>query len=222
MAFRADEAARIGFEEAVEYLVPRARDVDDVQRKRSREFLRGLADEIGPVVTTYPTWHPLVCNHNPRDPVTLPDSRCGYAGLDHSRFFAHGFITCPYGDGQDVLDSVANLPRSRVACVSARRLDECLYSPRSTPILVTCEWVEELEDSGVIPLRLAMPLLLEQELACWRWAEIAETWETMRPYFLGRPHGSRSSLFVSQETGQSIKKIWNDLIRTGMFGPIRT
>ena len=40
--------------------------------------------------------------------------------------------------------------------------------------------------------------------------------------FEARPgHGARSSLFVSQETGQAIKKIWNALIFTGMFGPIK-
>lgn len=70
-------------------------------------------------------------------------------------------------------------------------------------------------------LSVAMPLLLEKELPCWRSAEVAETWETMRTYFLGRPHGSRSSLFVSQATGQAMKKIWDSLIHTGMFGPIR-
>ena len=43
----------------------------------------------------------------------------------------------------------------------------------------------------------------------------------MRHYFLGSPHGSRSSLFVSQETGQAMKKIWEALIHTGMFGPIK-
>jgi hypothetical protein len=43
----------------------------------------------------------------------------------------------------------------------------------------------------------------------------------MQPYLLGAPHGSRSSLFVTQETGQTIKKVWNLLINTGMFGPIK-
>ncbi len=43
----------------------------------------------------------------------------------------------------------------------------------------------------------------------------------MRSYFLGAPHGARSSLFVSQETGQGIKKVWETLIYTGRFGPIK-
>ena len=35
------------------------------------------------------------------------------------------------------------------------------------------------------------------------------------------PHGSRSSLFVTQETGLTMKKVWIMLINTGMFGPIK-
>lgn len=41
----------------------------------------------------------------------------------------------------------------------------------------------------------------------------------MRPYILGSPHGRRSSLFVNQESGQAMKKVWEALIASGMFGP---
>ena len=74
---------------------------------------------------------------------------------------------------------------------------------------------------GTIPLSIAIPLILEHEVPGWRQSSLAETWESMRELLLGRPHGARSSLFVNQETGQAIKKIWNSLIYTGMFGPIK-
>ncbi|WMI99765.1 hypothetical protein RBU55_30255 [Pseudomonas chlororaphis subsp. aurantiaca] len=221
MAFRADEAARIGLEQLETYLIPRTRGGDESQRMRSREVLQGIVEELGPVVDTYPSWHPLVCNHDERHPVTTPSDRCGYLGLDHTRYFANGFITCPYGDGQDVLDSVADLPYHPVATITAEKLDVQLYNSSATPILVRCNWQEALPPDGMIPLSIAMPLLLEKELPMWRSSEVAETWETMRYYFLGSPHGSRSSLFVNQETGQAIKKVWNALIFTGMFGPIK-
>lgn len=96
-----------------------------------------------------------------------------------------------------------------------------LYNPNATAILVKCNWEKPLDRDGMIPLSVALPLILENEVPCWRWSDVAETWETMRYYFLGSPHGARSSLFVNQETGQAIKKIWNALIYTGMFGPIR-
>lgn len=221
MAFRADEAARIGYEQAEAYLVNRLREVGEDERARSKEVFIKIANELGPVVDDYPSWHPLVINHNSRQPETRPNESCGYKGLDHTVFFRNGFITCPYGDGQDVIDSVDALPGHPLVYITAERLDVQLYAPGITPILVKCEWKQPLDPDGMIPLSIAMPLLLERELPCWRWADVGETWETMRPYFLGGPHGGRSSLFVSQETGQAIKKIWNTLISTGMFGPIK-
>lgn len=221
MAFRADEAARLGLEEAISYLVPRARDVDQAEREQSRQALYDLMKELGPAVDSYPSWHPLVSNHDDRYPVTIPSADCGYSGLDHTRYFANGFITCPYGDGQSVIDSVAALPYRRAAMITAEKLAVKLYNPESTPILVRCEWSTPLETDGQIPLAVAMKLMLSKEVPCAEWSEVAETWESMRPYFLGKPHGARSSLFVSQETGQAMKKVWDALIYTGMFGPIK-
>ncbi|MFL1420214.1 hypothetical protein ACI77M_29035 [Pseudomonas fildesensis] len=221
MAFRADEAARLGFEKMESYLIPRARDADESQRARSKEALLDMADELGPVVESYPSWHPLVCNHDDRSPATTPGNQCGYKGLDHTRFFLNGFITCPYGDGQNVLDSVENLPYHPIAEITAKRLDVQLYNTNAQPILVQCNWKKPLSMDGTIPASIAVALMLEKEVPMWRWAEVAETWESMRYYLLGSPHGSRSSLFVNQETGQTMKKIWNALIFTGMYGPIK-
>ena len=220
MAFRAHESASQGFEEVVHYFC-RLQGLSEEERKRSKERLIDVLDDCGPVVDAYPTWHPLVAYHDPRQPETTPNARCGYSGLDHTRFFAHGFISCPYDDGQSILDSVANLPRHPLADITAERLDVKLYHPHATPILVRCAWNRQMEPGGTVPLSIAMALLLEKEVPCWRWSEVAETWESMRPYFLGRPHGSRSSLFVTQETGQAIKKIWEAIIYTGMFGNIK-
>lgn len=223
MVFRADEAARAGFEDVVSYFIPRRkdRDISYVEKTRSNLALLAVLNECGPVVDAYPSWHPLVSNHDSRNPETGPSEACGYRGLDHTRYFANGFITCPYGDGQEVLDSVAALRNHHpIASITAERLDVQLYSPDATPILVKCTWGRPLQD-GMIPLAVAMPLILEKEVPCWEWSEVAETWDTMRPYLIGRPHGAKSSLFVSQETGHAIKKIWEALIHTGMFGSIK-
>lgn len=223
MAFRADEAAQQGLEEAIAYLVPRPQFADESVRAKSREALMEIVDEIGPVVDSYPTWHPLVSNHENRHPETAPSNRCGYKGLDHTVYFFNGFITCPYtasGSADLVIESVNTLPRHPIAHITAEKLNLKLYHPDTTPVLVKCNWERPLGKDGMIPLSIAMPLILEQTIPCWRWSELAESWETMRYYFLGSPHGARSSLFVNQETGQGIKKIWNLLISTGMFGPI--
>jgi hypothetical protein len=63
--------------------------------------------------------------------------------------------------------------------------------------------------------------MIEKELPAWRWAERSETWETMRPYLLGQPHGSRSSLFVTQDTALAIKNVYSAMVESGMFGVLR-
>lgn len=222
MAFRADEAAQTNLQSAETYLLK------DIRRNKeewtkSKEFLEDLVYELGPVVDAYPLWHPLVCHQrNSRHTTTTPNRECGYAGLDHTVYFVNGFITCPYDDGQKVLDSIQNLPHHPAASIEAERLDVKLYQMNANPILVKCDWLDKFKRPGsMIPLRVAMPLLLMQEVPEWADAQVAETWETMRPYLLGQPHGARSSLFIDQESGQQIKKVWNLLINTGMFGNIR-
>jgi hypothetical protein len=220
MAFRADEEIKDGYERALQYLVPRSLDGDE--KKRIQYIVEDFIDELGSVIESYPSWHPLVSfKQDSLCPATTPSSRCGYDGLDHTIFFANGFITCPYDDGQKVLDSVNNIPYNSIASITAERLDIELYNSGTSPIIVRCNWQNLLPTDGMIPKSIAVPLILEQELPCWRDAKYGETWESMRPYFLGHPHGSRSSLFVNQETGLIIKKIWNSLIYTGMFGPIK-
>lgn len=219
MVFRADESIENGYEQAKKYLI--LRDLEPSQRSRSEAVLENIIEQCGPVIQSYPSWHPLVSKHDQRHPVTRPNSRCGYRGLDHTVCFVSGFVTCPYGDGQKVIDSVTELSKNSAAFIKAERLDVKFYNPGTTPILIKCEWEKPLSNDGTIPLSLAVALLLEQEIPCRKWAEVAETWETMRHYFLGEPHGSRSSLFVNQKTGQAMKKIWNSLIQTGIFGPIK-
>lgn len=218
MAFRANESASNGFYEVRNYLI--SKDIATSERTRSEKKLIEIIDKYGPVVTAYPSWHPLVTHHNDRIPARCPSAECGYKGLDHTRYFVNAFITCPYDDGQTIIDSVQELPYSRIATINAQRLDVQMYQPDATPILVTCDWNKTISDDRSIPESIAIPLMLQKELPSWEWSEVGETWETMRPYFLGSPHGSRSSHFVSQETALTMKKIWNLLNNTGMFGPI--
>jgi hypothetical protein len=219
VAFRADEAAASGLQEAKNYLVPRQ--FNPALREKAEQALQEITSSLGPAVKGYPTWHPLVASHDPKNPETYPSERCGYHRLDHTRYFAHGFITCPYRDGQEVIDSVSKLNWLPCASISAERLEVPFYSESATAILVRCEWSDELEPNFTIPKRWAVPLMLEQELPSWRWAERAEKWETMRPYLLGQPHGNRSSLFVTQDTALAIKNIYLSMNNSGMFGPIK-
>lgn len=217
MAFRADESASSGYERAKKYLIPVAFPPDI--RAESEEALLDIIDELGPVVEGYPTWHPLVSKHDGRYPETSPSNRTGYTGLDHTRYFAHGFVTCPYAGAEDVIASALSIDH-HCASISAEELNVRFYAEGAKPILVKCEWKEPLSLGKLIPKRLAVPLMLEQELPCWRWSTRAERWEVMRPYFLGAPHGSRSSLFVDQETALAMKRAYMAMVESGMFGPL--
>ena len=216
MAFRADEAEQEGYERARRVLASTG--LDPANRAAAEETLRDLILRHGPVVQAYPTWHPLVPQLRPEHPVTTPDSRCGYDGLDHTIFFAHAFVSCPYGDGSKILDSVNHISHA-CAEITAEVLDVTLYNNDTTAILVLCDWHETFRDH-MVPKRLAVPLMIEQEMRMWHRAEVGERWETMRPYLLGVPHGSRSSLFVTQETALAMKRAYMAMVESGMFGPL--
>jgi len=218
MAFRADEAASSGYERTKKYLIPVT--FSPEVRAQSEEVLLDIIDGLGPVVESYPTWHPLVYKHDERNPETIPSERTGYKGLDHTRYFAHGFITCPYGGVDNVIESALSIDH-HCATITAEELDVPFFTDGAKPVLVKCEWSEPLRPSKLIPKKIAVPLMLEQELPCWRWSSRAEKWEVMRPYLLGEPHGSRSSLFVDQETALAMKKAYLAMVESGMFGPLK-
>lgn len=215
MAFRADEAASSGFDRVKKYLIPLT--FSPEVRAESEAALLDIIDELGPVIEGYPSWHPLVSKHDARQPETTPNERSGYQGLDHTRYFAHGFITCPYGGAERVIDSACALDHHR-AEITAKALDVSFYAEGAKPVLVKCKWNKPLSLGKLVPKNLAVPLMLEHVLPCWRWSSRAETWENMRPYLLGEPHGSRSSLFVDQETALAMKRAYIAMVESGMFG----
>ncbi|EDY83682.1 hypothetical protein VDG1235_3309 [Verrucomicrobiia bacterium DG1235] len=220
MVFRIKEETESARERAIHYLTEGLnRDV----RPSSIQKLKELIDEHGPVVESYPSWHPMV-NLKPDEfgTETIPSERCGYRGIDHTIFMRGGFITCPYAGDDAVIQSIEECDQSEaLAHIEATRLDFPLYYENATPVLVTCESYDYIPGDGSIPTRSAVAMMLEKEIPSWRNASVGEHWEDMRPYFLGRPCGKVSSLFVSKETGQAIKRVWETLNSVGVFGPMR-
>lgn len=217
--FRVDEATERGFELAKRYLVPR--EGTSEQRAQALETLHDLIDELGPVVECYPSWHPLVGQHDPASPTMTPGMECGYEGLDHTVYFAHGFVTCPYHGSDAVIASAEAIKVPFGAIITAEKLDRVLYNTGTEPVVVRCEWTQPLELGKLVPKRVAVGLMLDQEIQNWHWSSLGESWDSMRPYFLGSPHGARSSLFVSQDTAMAMKRIWLAVIESGVFGPVR-
>jgi hypothetical protein len=220
MAFRADEAAQDGYEQARSKLV-RTQGLDPAQRELADRLLKDLIEEHGPVVQGYPTWHPLVPQFDPHSPVTYPDARSGYKGLDHTVCFAHAFVTCPYNDGEAVIKSVESMKEHSCATVTAKPLGVQLYNSGTTSILVSCKWNDSFTERHMIPKRIAVPLMIREDMRLWLGARVGERWETMCPYLLGVPHGARSSLFVTQDTAMAMKRVYMAMVESGMFGPLR-
>lgn len=219
MTFRAVESIEQGRKRASAYLI--GPQIGNDSRRRSLVAFEEILDKYGPVVEAYPSWHPMVgANNEWRCPIITPRPECGYQGLDHTILLAHGFITCPYVNAGSILESVQNLPINDVADIDAEELDVQFYHPNAKPVLVTCQWRKPLQ-YGLIPKKVAVPLMLQRELPQWQDSSFAETWETMRPYFLGQPHGGLTSLFLEQDAGAYMKRVWNQLINSGAFGPIR-
>lgn len=219
MAFRANDNIESGNKAGLEYLV--GREFPQNLRGQAMSDFYDLVAQFGPVVESYPCWHPLVAVGNTdHRPWTHPTENRSYRGLDHFVLFRDAFLTIPYRGAETVVESVDAI-RDPKHYVTAEILDIKLYHPEATPVIVKCEWPDRLSGDGTIPKRIAIPLLLEFELPRWRETEVAaETWETMRPYILGRPMGSLSSLFVNKQTGAALKGMWNSMIFSGMFGPI--
>lgn len=223
MTFRIPESESAGRQRAHAKLL--GRNIDANQRDHSRITLDEIIDRCGPVVESYPMWHPLVAARSPRQSsVTMPNDDCGYRGLDHTILLRNAIITCPYNEGKELFESVEKIAESDyldgVASISAAPIEAQLYHPSADPILIQCDWERPMASDGTIPAAVAVPLLLEREVPNWRRSQAGETWETMSRYLLGQPSGSRSSLFVNQQTGQTIKTIWKLLNETGMYGPI--
>ncbi|MEH6639960.1 MAG: hypothetical protein V7717_11835 [Porticoccaceae bacterium] len=228
MAFRRNEEIEKGFEAAARYLIPKKSTPEEQQELK--DYLDHLTTRLGPVVDRYPSWHPLVCNHNETSPITHPSNECGYRRLDHTVYFANGFLSCPYrrDNGQKIIDSVNELWKgeaykrySHVANIEAERIDKPFYFDETDPILVVCNWLKPMPNDNTIPKNIAIGLMLENAVPCWRTSECGETWETMRPYLMGEPCGKRSSMFLDQEAGQAMKKVYEAITYSGMFGNLK-
>ena len=223
--FNAVEHAQEGYERAKDYLI-RDHFAPEV-KARSESVLQDIVSKYGPVVDGYPSWHPLVNKHEQHAyPPMKPCEANGYEGLDHTIFFANAFVSCPYRGGKaEKLFKSANKMWvnncNRYAVISGEMLNETFYAEGTQPVLVTCEWQEPLDPGNLIPKRLAVPLMIQQEMKCWEDAQYAETWENMQYFTLGSPYDDHSSLFVSQDTIESMKQTYEAMVDSGMFGPHR-
>jgi len=217
-SFRANEAAANGREEAIHKYCRHFREASE--QEAVSLYIDGLIAQYGPVVGGYPSWHPFTSVPREErartfDPKSTPQ---GFKRLDHTIYLRDAFVTAPYGGVEDVIES-ARAKQSDY--IDAEEISDVkLYHPDATPVLVTCVGVPKEVDE-TISKRFAVGNMLSTELPGWDLATCGESWEDMRRYILGTPCGSRSSLFVNQETGKALREVFELLNHHGLFGPLR-
>ncbi len=223
MVFRADEATQNGLDMAIKHLTPR--EANSEQREKIRVKLVEIITECGPVIEGYPAWHPFMIESAPQNysPMT-PGGEGSFRLLDHTVYLANGIITCPYSHAVEPLFAAIATIKTKhpSAYITIEKIEDVhLYNDSATSILIRCHWMDDLNDDGTIPCRLALGLMLEREIPNWRVAKFSESWDRMKGQIMGYPHGGRSSLFVNQQTGQTMKTVWNHLVKSGLWGQER-
>jgi hypothetical protein len=213
--FRSNEAAELAREEAIHNYSRWLKETHE--RDSAVAFMEKLITRYGPVIEGYPCWHPITSvpkSEFRTDPKTDPQ---GFEGLDHTIYLRDAFITAPYGNAERVIKSALAHPSGLFGAEEIR--DVALYAQGATPVLVTWSGISKEKD-GTISKRFALGSMLSQEVPEWTWAECGENWERMRRYFLGTPCGSRSSLFVNQDTGKALREVHELLNDHGLWGPV--
>ncbi len=222
MAFRANEAVIENRKNAERYLLSNLKELSTQERDASRKYLSDLMDRMGPVIDTYPVWHPLLVNKSHWTFYRTPHPQNGYSKIDHNVYFRNGFITCPYNQasnyGQDVIDAVDALPVINGIKITAKKLPVTLYNLDTTAILIECDWGYSLDPEGNIQWEAIAPHLLATALDIHKQGMKSFSLEEMMDdYLLGKPCGKRSSLFVAQDTGLRINKMWKMILESQMI-----
>jgi len=216
--FRANDAAAAGREEAIHDYTRGFKEPSE--RKAAASYIDSLIEKYGPVVDGYPSWHPFTsaaraADSNGHEQHTDPQ---GFQGLDHTIYFRDAFITAPYSGAENVVKSAYDKQSEYIDAEEIH--DVPLYNYGTVPVLVKCVCVPK-EVDGSISKRFALGSMLSTALPAWTWASCGESWKDMRRYILGAPCGSRSSLFVNQDTGKALREVFDLLNRHELFGPIR-
>lgn len=189
------------------------------ERAAGRVQVEKLIEELGNAVDTYPDWHPILTAppRNYGQHVYGLSQIAAYEGIDHTTEFVRGFVTCPYSErcADKLVEAV-----SEVVGLYAYRLDQPLYADMAYPVVVVANSVG-LDADGTIKSRDALTWFAQQCADEASNSQVAETWWNVRSNILGSPHGSRSSLFVSQHAGVHMRKILEAMNASGMFGPIK-
>lgn len=206
---------------------------DEKQRKKSIAKLKKIESECGPVIDSYPMWHPFLITSFVSDYEFNNLNRL-FGRLDHTIYFVNGILTAPYhpdfesfNRNVECLNEILRKRFYKGYCpvrISVEELNEQFWSPSAKPILIKCNWSSEYDEDLDIRQKYingknAIALLLKSvcDAIAFFNDHKFEHWENMRSEILGQPNGNFSSMFVSEETGISMKEIWDILTKEHNF-----
>jgi hypothetical protein len=222
MSFRADEDAEENLESTIEYLTD---GVKPDGHKYVSDTIRAIAKMYGPVVRSYPIWHPLVNNSVSRDlHLGVNATPINVFRTDHTVYFANAVLSTNHGRLNERMLDLMKFTTHEAALFHISRYSG-LYADGATSALLSCRFndADLSEEDGKVryakaSTRSAVGMMLQSEVPAWIDAECAEPWNVMRPYLLGEPCGAVSSHFVSEETGVVMRRVWNTLVAAGLWG----
>lgn len=164
-------------------------------------LLEELIAAHGPIVRSYPSWHPLMANvedYQHGVGYACHPGEAGYQGLDHTLYFANAFVTCPYNDGQEVVDYVKRMRQPSHGYIGATVLGKGkLYHPSTTAVLVECSVRPDTQ--------MAVALMLANETRQWFPGALDEPWSRVDYQLTGTP----SEAFLTREAKQAVRLAYN-------------
>ncbi|MEE3071497.1 MAG: hypothetical protein VX378_10385 [Pseudomonadota bacterium] len=195
------------------------------EKEAAKSCLSDLITEVGPPITAYPFWHPLVWRPSISDYPTLPSERNGFRHFENVIYFSQGFLILDYSRDPEIetqIDKIHSLVekslQGRHFTLVAEPIDTVLRRHGVKPLLVKCEYGFELEEGEKFPSSAAMRFMLTGLLEVSRVSDRSEPWDVFRQFVLGCPNLTASSPFVTRETGELLKKVYHVLLQSGAIG----
>lgn len=209
MPFRYDEAA-----DAMRNSVIRreTHGFSPEDREKTVELIDALIEQYGPIVESYPDWHPLrkfdlgPLMHESR----AIDAEVRKVYYDHPLRFRDAMLLAPY-----------NKPPLEPLRAECERHDMLVHETSGlyhhkwcklfviiAPCSLCADGEKYIPQQGAVAAFIeSLPHILGKHTPltaakCW------ESWSTMHHTLLGSPCGTRSSLLVDEKTGQAIKRLF--------------
>lgn len=182
--------------------------------KEGEKHFEQLIEELGAPIDSYPEWHPILTTPMEKDEYRN-DLRDLYPGVDHTRLFVKGLITCPYSKAtaKELIKMVSSMPG-----LIAYEYEGKLYHDSTHPVIIKSLDIET-NDDGTIENRQVLQRCLTSLIKSSYSSTLSESWFSLKDSILGVPNKNVSSLFVSATTGSHIKKILTAMNNSGIYGP---